>query len=95
MGDVKEVELTLDRLFHHTLSRKPDEGEGGDHSLRSHGQQDLMATVQDLLTLEGYVSYGKLNWWWTPQKFLRIDDMPMTGTGKIDEKNLRDRVAGR
>ena len=45
--------------------------------------------------LEGYVSQGKLNRWWLPEEFLRIDDMPMTGTGKIDKKVLRDRLAGR
>lgn len=45
--------------------------------------------------LEGYVSQGKLNRWWIPEEFLRVDEMPMTGTGKIDKKNLRERVAGR
>ncbi len=45
--------------------------------------------------LEGYVSQGRLNPWWIPEEFLKVDEMPMTGTGKIDKKILRDRVAGR
>ena len=45
--------------------------------------------------LEGYVSQGKLNRWWIPDEFRQIDDMPMTGTGKMDKKVLRDKAAGR
>jgi acyl-CoA synthetase (AMP-forming)/AMP-acid ligase II len=45
--------------------------------------------------LESYVAQGKLNRWWIPEEFLPIDDMPMTGTGKLDKKKLRERLAGR
>jgi acyl-CoA synthetase (AMP-forming)/AMP-acid ligase II len=41
------------------------------------------------------VAQGKLNRWWVPEEFLPIDDMPMTGTGKLDKKKLREQLAGR
>ncbi len=45
-------------------------------------------------TLDSLVKTGKLSKWWIPDQFYRIDDMPMTGTGKIDKKELRKAVKG-
>lgn len=45
--------------------------------------------------LDAYVAEGKLNRWWVPEEFVPIGDMPMTGTGKVDKKGQRERLAGR
>ncbi len=39
--------------------------------------------------LMSLVDAGKIQKWWIPDKFIPIDSMPMTGTGKIDKKALR------
>jgi len=39
--------------------------------------------------LGSLVEAGKIRKWWIPDKFITIDAMPMTGTGKIDKKELR------
>lgn len=39
--------------------------------------------------LGSQVSGGKIQKWWIPDRFERITAMPMTGTGKIDKKALR------
>ena len=40
------------------------------------------------------VDAGKMQKWWIPDKFVTIEAMPMTGTGKIDKKALRQ-ISGR
>ncbi len=40
--------------------------------------------------LSTMVDAGKIQKWWIPDKFTTIDAMPMTGTGKIDKKALRE-----
>jgi len=42
--------------------------------------------------LSKMVQDGKIKEWWIPDKFLQIDEMPLTSTGKIDKKNLRERI---
>jgi len=42
--------------------------------------------------LEEYVKKGIIEKWWIPDKFIIIDDMPLTGTGKIDKKVLKDKI---
>ncbi|MCL4359275.1 MAG: AMP-binding protein [Candidatus Thermoplasmatota archaeon] len=52
-------------------------------------------TVEDqyiLSHLVNQVKEGKMQKWWIPDKFIRIDAMPLTGTGKIDKKKLRNMV---
>ncbi|QRF76103.1 long-chain-fatty-acid--CoA ligase [Thermoplasmatales archaeon] len=45
-------------------------------------------------SLDALVKGGKLSSWWLPEQFYRIDDMPLTGTGKIDKKELRKSLRG-
>ncbi|MEM0366848.1 MAG: AMP-binding protein [Acidilobaceae archaeon] len=45
--------------------------------------------------LENYVSQGKLNRWWIPDEFIQVDTMPITGTGKIDKKALKNKITRR
>ena len=40
--------------------------------------------------LMNLVDAGKIQKWWIPDSFVSIDAMPMTGTGKIDKKALRE-----
>ncbi len=40
--------------------------------------------------LSGLVDSGKIQKWWIPDRFIEVDTMPMTGTGKIDKKELRE-----
>ena len=44
--------------------------------------------------LMSMVDAGKMQKWWIPDKFVTIEAMPMTGTGKIDKKALRQ-ISGR
>jgi len=36
------------------------------------------------------VESGKIQKWWIPDKFIQTDNIPLTGTGKIDKKVLKD-----
>jgi len=50
------------------------------------------ADVQDEIIrsrLKDLASKGIIKDWWIPDRFIRLDNMPMTGTGKIDKKALR------
>lgn len=40
--------------------------------------------------LNEFVEKGKIAKWWIPDKFIFIDEMPLTSVGKIDKKVLRD-----
>ncbi|HEM55919.1 MAG TPA: AMP-dependent synthetase [Thermodesulfobium narugense] len=42
--------------------------------------------------LEKYAREGIIEKWWIPDRFILIDDMPLTGTGKIDKKILKDKI---
>ncbi len=42
--------------------------------------------------LKNAVSSGKMKEWWIPDRFVIIDEMPLTSTGKIDKKVLRDKL---
>lgn len=42
--------------------------------------------------LSKMVQDGNIKEWWIPDKFIQIDEMPLTSTGKIDKKNLRERI---
>ncbi len=44
--------------------------------------------------LMNLVDAGKIQKWWIPDRFVSIEAMPMTGTGKIDKKALRE-IAGK
>ncbi|MGC8506591.1 MAG: AMP-binding protein [Thermoplasmata archaeon] len=44
--------------------------------------------------LMSMVDAGKMQKWWIPDRFVTIEAMPMTGTGKIDKKALRQ-ISGR
>ena len=41
--------------------------------------------------LQRFVDAGKIPKWWLPDKVVVVSDLPMTGTGKIDKKVLRDK----
>ncbi|GGP22003.1 AMP-dependent ligase [Thermocladium modestius] len=41
--------------------------------------------------LERYVSEGAIPKWWLPDKVIIVDELPLTSTGKVDKKSLRDR----
>ncbi len=38
-------------------------------------------------------SSGKIKEWWIPDKFITISEMPLTSTGKIDKKVLREKLS--
>ncbi|MEM3832201.1 MAG: fatty acid--CoA ligase [Thermoprotei archaeon] len=40
--------------------------------------------------LENYVESGRITKWWIPDKFIFVNEIPKTSTGKIDKKILRD-----
>lgn len=40
--------------------------------------------------LKEMANIGKINEWWIPDRFIIIEDMPLTSTGKIDKKVLRE-----
>lgn len=42
--------------------------------------------------LKEMANIGKINEWWIPDRFIIIEDMPLTSTGKIDKKVLRERL---
>lgn len=41
--------------------------------------------------LQRYVDAGKIPKWWLPDKVVIVNELPMTGTGKIDKKILREK----
>jgi Acyl-CoA synthetases (AMP-forming)/AMP-acid ligases II len=40
--------------------------------------------------LMGLVGQGKIQKWWIPDKFIFVEALPLTSTGKVDKKALRD-----
>src|SRR5579875_2730094 len=40
--------------------------------------------------LMGLVGQGRIQKWWIPDKFIFVDTLPLTSTGKVDKKALRD-----
>ena len=56
---------------------------------------DFNVVKQDIIkTLNTLINENRMPKWWMPDEFLPIDEMPMTGTGKIDKKELRKIVGG-
>ena len=56
-------------------------------------KQGMTVEDQSILShLVNQVNDGKIQKWWIPDRFVRIDAMPLTGTGKIDKKKLRNMV---
>ncbi|BAB59812.1 medium-chain acyl-CoA ligase [Thermoplasma volcanium GSS1] len=53
---------------------------------------NLVRNIKDLF--DSLVKSGKISSWWIPDEFYRIDNMPLTGTGKIDKKELRKLLGG-
>ena len=47
--------------------------------------------IREYLTL--IVNEGAIKKWWIPDRYIRIDNMPMTGTGKIDKKALKNMIS--
>ncbi|KAA8921938.1 AMP-binding protein [Thermoplasma sp.] len=45
--------------------------------------------------LMGLASRGVIREWWIPDRFIHVESMPMTGTGKIDKKALRTIIEDR
>ncbi len=43
--------------------------------------------------LAKYVNEGKLSKFWLPDDIIIVNDIPLTGTGKIDKKNLRELIS--
>ncbi|WP_367834533.1 hypothetical protein [Vulcanisaeta sp. JCM 16159] len=37
-----------------------------------------------------YVEKGEIPKWWVPDKVIFVKELPLTSTGKIDKKVLRD-----
>lgn len=54
--------------------------------------ESLVQAVKN--SLDSLVTAGKVPRWWLPDRFYRIEEMPMTGTGKIDKKELRELLKG-
>ncbi|MGC9050336.1 long-chain-fatty-acid--CoA ligase [Pyrobaculum sp.] len=53
------------------------------------------ATEQDIIKhLEKFVEAGKIPKWWLPDKVIFTTQLPLTGTGKIDKKVLREQYKG-
>jgi fatty-acyl-CoA synthase len=51
------------------------------------------ATEDDIIRhLEKFVEAGKIPKWWLPDKVVFVDQLPLTGTGKVDKKVLRERL---
>lgn len=49
-------------------------------------------TPEDITShLLKFVEAGKIPKWWLPDKVVIVNDLPMTGTGKIDKKALREK----
>jgi fatty-acyl-CoA synthase len=42
--------------------------------------------------LQKYVEEGKIPKWWIPDYYKFIDELPKTGTGKINKRELRSRL---
>jgi fatty-acyl-CoA synthase len=49
------------------------------------------ATEQDIIKhLEKFVEAGKIPKWWLPDRVIFVQQLPLTGTGKIDKKVLKE-----
>ncbi|MEM3834650.1 long-chain-fatty-acid--CoA ligase [Pyrobaculum sp.] len=49
------------------------------------------ATEQDIINhLQKFVDAGKIPKWWLPDKVIFVNQLPLTGTGKIDKKVLKE-----
>jgi fatty-acyl-CoA synthase len=53
------------------------------------------ATEQDIIKhLEKFVEAGKIPKWWLPDRVIFVQQLPLTGTGKIDKKVLKEQFKG-
>ena len=49
------------------------------------------ATEQDIIKhLEKFLEAGKIPKWWLPDRVIFVQQLPLTGTGKIDKKVLKE-----
>lgn len=70
----------------------PDERWGGERPVAVYRTSDSLRVGDEVIVshLRDLASRGGLiREWWIPERFIRVESMPMTGTGKIDKKALR------